>query len=279
MASRDDENGSSPRRVFGAMLKYYRARAGLSQEQLGNRVYLSSDMIGKIEQGQRAPTNQFITACENIPELEANGALRELRDQLKDFLQRRAYPGWFANWPDREARAVKLRSFELAVVPGLLQTEAYARALLSDRIGSDRDEVDEKVAARIERQVILGGTKPPELWVVVDEAVLHRPVGGPEVMREQLEHLCEMARRPNIVVRVLPASLGVHDGLPGAGFLIADFDGSPSAAYQDTAVRGQVIEDADDVSVLAATWDRLAAEALPRKASLSLMEDVLETWS
>jgi transcriptional regulator with XRE-family HTH domain len=279
MAGRDDENGSSPRRVFGAMLKYYRTRAGLSQEQLGNRVYLSSDMIGKIEQGQRTPTDQLIAACENVPELEANGALRELREQLRDLLQQRAYPGWFANWPDREARAAKLRSFELAVVPGLLQTEAYARALLSDRIGSDPDEVDEKVAARMERQVILDRAKPPELWVVVDEGVLHRPVGGPDVMREQLKHLCEMARRPNIVVRVLPASLGVHDGLPGAGFVIADFDGSPSAAYQDTAVRGQVIEDADDVRVLAATWDRLAAEALPRRASLSLVEDVLETWS
>lgn len=279
MAGRDDENGSSPRRVFGAMLKYYRTRAGLSQEQLGNRVYLSSDMIGKIEQGQRTPTDQLIAACENVPELEANGALRELREQLRDLLQQRAYPGWFANWPDREARAAKLRSFELAVVPGLLQTEAYARALLSDRIGSDPDEVDEKVAARMERQVILGRAKPPELWVVVDEGVLHRPVGGPDVMREQLKHLCEMARRPNIVVRVLPASLGVHDGLPVAGFVIADFDGSPSAAYQDTAVRGQVIEDADDVRVLAATWDRLAAEALPRRASLSLVEDVLETWS
>jgi transcriptional regulator with XRE-family HTH domain len=278
MAGRDDENGS-PRRVFGAMLKYYRTRVGLSQEQLGNRVYLSSDMIGKIEQGKRTPTDQFIAACEATPELEANGALRELRDQLKDFLQQRAYPGWFANWPDIEARAVSLKNYQLAVVPGLLQTEAYARALLSDRIGSDPDEVDEKVAARMKRQVILDRAKPPELWVVVDEAVLHRPVGGPDVMREQLKHLCEMARRPNIVIRVLPASLGVHDGLPGAGFVIADFDGSPSAAYQDTAVRGQVIEDADDVSVLAATWDRLAAEALPRRASLSLIEDVLETWS
>ncbi len=279
MAVRDEENGSSPRRVFGGMLKYYRARAGLSQEQLGARVYLSSDMIGKIEQGQRTPTDQFITACEAVPELEANGALRELREQLKDQLKSGPYPGWFANWPDREAHAVKLRSFELAVVPGLLQIEAYARALLSDRIGSDPGDIDEKVAARIERQQILDREHPPELWVLLDEAVLHRPVGGPDVMREQLKHLCEMARRPNIVVRVLPASLGVHDGLPGAGFVIADSDGAPSAAYQDTAVRGQVIEDADDVRVLAATWDRLAAEALPQRASLSLIEDVLETWS
>ena len=128
MAAKDDESGSSPRRVFGGMLRYYRTQAGLSQEQLGSRVFLSSDMIGKIEQGQRTPTVQFIDACENVPELGANGALRELREQLSKLLKQRAYPGWFANWPDREARAAKLRSFELAVIPGLLQTEAYARA-------------------------------------------------------------------------------------------------------------------------------------------------------
>lgn len=265
--------------MFGAMLRHYRTRAGLSQEQLGARVYLSSDMIGKIEQGQRTPTGQFVDACEALPELATNGALCELREQLRDFLQQRAYPGWFADWPGKEAHAVKLRSFELAVVPGLLQTEAYARALLSDRIGSRPGDVDEKVAARMERQEILHREKPPELWVLIDEAVLRRPVGGPHVMREQLKHLGEMAHRPSIVVRVLAASLGVHDGLPGAGFAIADFATGPSAGYQDTAVRGQVIEDGDDVAVLATTWDRLAAEALPRKASLELIEDVRSTWT
>lgn len=279
MAGRDDENGSSPRRVFGAMLRYYRTRAGMSQEQLGARVYLSSDMIGKIEQGQRTPTEQFITACENIPELEANGALRELRDQLKGFLQQRAYPAWFANWPDIEARAVSLKNYQLAVVPGLLQTEDYARALLTDRIGRNPDEVDDLVAARMERQAVLERERPPELWVVIDEAVLHRPVGGTYVMRDQLSHLTEMARTPSIVLQVIPASVGVHDGLPGAGFVIAEFRDARPVAYQETAVRGQVIEDDDDVSVLASLWDKLRAEALPRRASLDLVEDVRKTWS
>jgi transcriptional regulator with XRE-family HTH domain len=251
----------------------------MSQEQLGARVYLSSDMIGKIEQGQRTPTEQFITACENIPELEANGALRELRDQLKDFLQQRAYPGWFANWPDIETRAVSLKNYQLAVVPGLLQTEDYARALLTDRIGRDPDEVDDLVAARMARQAVLERHKPPELWVVIDEAVLHRPVGGAYVMREQLSHLTEMARRPSIVLQVIRASVGVHDGLPGAGFVIAEFRDARPVAYQETAVRGQVIEDDDDVRILASLWDKLRAEALPRRASLDLVEDVRKTWS
>lgn len=279
MAAKDDENGSSPRRVFGGMLRYYRSQAGLSQEQLGSRVFLSSDMIGKIEQGQRTPTAQFIEACENVPELSANGALRELREQLSELLKQRAYPGWFANWPDREAQAVCLKNYQLAVVPGLLQTEDYARALLTDRIGRSPDEVDDLVAARMERQAILEREKPPELWVVIDEAVLHRPVGGSYVMRDQLAHLADIARKPNIVLQVIPASVGVHDGLPGAGFVIAEFKAAPPVAYQETAVHGQVLEDDDDVGVLTSLWDKLRAEALPRRASLDLVEDVRKTWS
>jgi hypothetical protein len=80
-------------------------------------------------------------------------------------------------------------------------------------------------------------------------------------------------------LQVIPASVGAHDGLPGAGFIVADFAGAPCAAYQDTAVRGQVIEDGDDIAVLMATWDRLRAEALPRAASLELVEEVAKTWT
>ena len=280
MAGRDEENGSSPRRVFGGMLKYYRARAGLSQEQLGSRVYLSSDMIGKIEKGDRAPTDQFITACEAIPELEANGALRELREQLRDYLQQRAYPGWFADWPRKEAQAATLRSFQPLVVPGLLQTEDYARAVLRTRVGDTDAEVEEMVAARLDRQAILDRDKPPTLWVILDEGVLRRPVGGPAVMGEQLRHLAKAAQRPSIVLQVIPAATGAHQGLNGGAFVIADFaeDDGPAVGYVDTAVAGQIVESADGIRSLAATWDTLKSEALPRGASLALVEEAAGQW-
>ncbi len=279
MASRPFDPTVSPPRVFGAMLRRYRAKAGMSLEQLGARVYLSDDMVGKIENGQRVPTEQFAAACDAVPELNTGGALSELRDLLKDHLKQRAYPAWFARWPDLEAAATVLRSFEMVVVPGLLQTQDYARALLANRIGVQPDNVDEVVAARMARQSILARANPPELWVVIDEAVLHRPVGGPCVMREQINHMMNAARGSNVVVQVIPAAVGVHDGFPGAGFVVADFADAPHVAYQDTAVRGQLIEDADDIAVLMATWDRLRAEALPRTASLDLMEEVCTTWT
>jgi transcriptional regulator with XRE-family HTH domain len=269
----------SPLRVFGAMLRYYRTRAGLSQTDLGVRVHFSGDLVSKVEMGQRIATEDFTAACDAVPELNTAGALAELRGLMHEAIKNRALPGWFADWARKEAQATILRSFEMVVVPGLLQTEDYARALLTGRIGSGTDDIGEKVAARMERQAILDRDSPPELWVVIDEAVLHRRVGGAHIMREQINHLTEAARRPSIVIQVIPAAVGVHDGFPGAGFVIADFADAPRVAYQDTAVRGQIIEDADDIAVLMSTWDRLRAETLSRSASLELMEEVTKSWT
>jgi hypothetical protein len=98
-------------------------------------------------------------------------------------------------------------------------------------------------------------------------------------MREQMRHLIEMGQRSAIVLQVIPSSVAVHEGLRGAGFTIADLEDTPRVAYQDTAVRGQIVDDRDDVAVLMTIWDRLRAEALPRKASLALMEEVAKTWT
>jgi transcriptional regulator with XRE-family HTH domain len=138
--------GENPLKVFGAMLAYYRNRVGMTPEQLGARVYLSGSQIRKVEAGTRTPSADLAKACEAITELGCNGALTELYEILSMHLKRRVYPGWFAGWPDKEAQARRLRWFEPLVVPGLLQTEAYARAILSTRMGATREELDEAVA-------------------------------------------------------------------------------------------------------------------------------------
>jgi len=115
--------------------------------------------------------------------------------------------------------------------------------------------------------------------VILDEGVLRRPVGGPEVMQGQLAHLASMARRPHIVVQVVPLAAGAHQGLDGGAFAIADFDDAATIAYQDTAVSGQIIEDASEADALAHTWDTLRLEALPRAASLSLIEETARQWT
>jgi len=116
------------------------------------------------------------------------------------------------------------------------------------------------------------------LWVILDEGVLRRPVGGTEVMSGQVGKLLEAAGRPNVVIQVIPWSVGAHQGMSG-NFVIADLpDGAP-VVYQDTAVRGQIVEDADDLAAVALMWDTLKSEALPRAASGKLLEEVAQTWT
>ena len=126
----------------------------------------------------------------------------------------------------------------------------------------------------MERQKILERDQPPELSVILDEVALRRPVGGRDVMRGQLAHLT--VRRPTVAVQVIPLAAGAHEGLRGAGFVIADFEEGASAAYQDAASSGQIIEDVKVVGALAHAWDTLRLEALPRGASLTLIEKIGE---
>jgi hypothetical protein len=259
------------------MLTYHRDRAGLSPEQLGTVVFMSGSLIRKVEAGTRTPAAGLVKACDDV--LGCNGALAELYGQLRPLFRDRPYPGWFGKWPEAEAAARSLRWYEPLVIPGLLQTEDYARAILSTRVGDTADEIDEMVAARLDRQQILSRDKPPTLWVIVDEGVLHRDIGGPAVMADQAAQLSQMARRPGIVVQVIPLTTGAHQGLNGGAFIIADIPGSPVLAYQDTAARGQVTEDGDDTDALVTTWDTLKAEALPRAASLILIEEAGSIWT
>jgi transcriptional regulator with XRE-family HTH domain len=275
---REPATAESPLRVFGAMLRHYRTAAGLTPEELGARIYLSASQIRKVEDGTRTPTEALVQACEALPELATHGALATLREILKDHLRHHAYPGWFQAWANHESHARRLRDFELAVVPGLLQTEAYARAILSTRVGATKEELDNAVAARTSRQHILEREDPPELWSLIDEAALRRPVGSPEIMADQTASLATAARRSHIVLQVIPLSAGAHEGMRGGPFVLADFEDRLSLGYQDTALTGQIVEDANQVEALATTWDTLRLEALPRSASLDLVEEVASSW-
>jgi uncharacterized protein DUF5753 len=160
-----------------------------------------------------------------------------------------------------------------------LQTEDYAGAVLVAAHPAAPDgEVDRLVSARMDRQAILGREPPPLLWVIVDEGVLTRPVGGAGVMREQIGRLIMAACQPKIVLQVLPAVAGAHPGLAGQ-FVIAGFDGAADVAYLDNALAGQVVERADDVARVTLLYDILKAEALPRQASIDLARKAIERWT
>jgi len=279
MPSRESAPGGTPRQVFGAMLRFYRARAGLTQDQLAALAHVSGKLISAYENGWRVPTRPTTVDIDAVLELGTNGALTVLWDQFEHGMNYQAYPDWFQDWPEKEAAATTLRGFEPSLVPGLLQTQTYARALFGTRIGATEDEIDEQVAARLKRQDVLVRDRPPTLWVIIDESALRRPVGGRAVMLGQVTRLIEAAQRPSIVVEVIPASVGAHEGLYGGGFAIAEFKSEPSVAYQETAIQGQVVQDPEHVATLLTKWTTLGTEALPRKASLALLEEAAKSWT
>jgi transcriptional regulator with XRE-family HTH domain len=271
------EPGRTPRQVFGAMLRYYRERAGLSRPELARQVSKSVSLIQAIEVGQRAATAEVTEDLERV--LPADGALMRLRDEIGDGLGYQAYPSWFQEWLVSEQEAKKLRWFGSLLVPGLLQTEEYARAVFATRFGVTDEEIDEQVAARLKRREILDRDNPPALWVIVDESVLQRPVGGRYVMREQVGHLIEASRRPHISVQVIPSAVGAHRGLWAGGFAIADFEDAPAVGYQETACQGQFVDRREDVGTLVECWDTLVREALPWGASQAVLEEAAKSWT
>jgi transcriptional regulator with XRE-family HTH domain len=268
--SRDNDHSASA--LFAAELQAARARAGLSQEELAARINYSPSLVAMVESMRRVPRLDFAQRCDEA--LATTGTFARLHEHLRTA----PFPSWFRPFVQHEAEAVALRWFEQTLVPGLLQTAEYAHAVLSTRIGANEDDVDQLVASRLERQAILDRDDPPLLWVVIDEGVLRRPVGGSDVMGVQVEHLTEMAGRPSVVIQVIPSAVGAHEGLTGS-FVIADFASAPSIVYLETALTGLVVERREDVSAVTLRYETLKTEALPRAASLDLLREVAKTWT
>jgi transcriptional regulator with XRE-family HTH domain len=276
VTGRDPE--SSPAAFLGNELRRARVAAGFSsQDALAARLGFDRTVITKAETGLRPPTADVLaawcTACHLDEDMFGRlGALARRADG--------SVPAWFADWAqDIETAALTLRWFEPLIVPGLLQTEAYARALFVTRVGLTADDIDVLVAARLARQELLARQAPPMLWVILDENVLRRPVGGREVMAEQVKLLHEAAYRPTVRIEVVPAAIGAHDGLSGA-FTIADLPGQTgAAAYREGARQGQVVTGREEITDLMTCWDTLRSEALSRSDSLTLLEEVAKSWT
>jgi transcriptional regulator with XRE-family HTH domain len=279
MALRDPEAGASPLALFGAELRHYRTAAGLSQEQLGDRIGYSAALVGAVETARRMPTEDFTARCDVVEELGTGGALLRLRAHLRDQLHRQVWPPWFREWPSIEREALSLRTWELVLVPGLLQTPDYARAILRGALSDATDEdIEQQVDARMGRQQILARQDPPMLWAIMDEAALRRPIGSARTMRAQLTHLLEAAQKPKIKVLTVPASTGAHVGVLGP-FVIAEFRDTPDIAYLDTAAGGQIADHPEIVKACGQVFDTLRAEALPPRASLELIAEVRDIWT
>ncbi|MFI8813535.1 MULTISPECIES: helix-turn-helix domain-containing protein [unclassified Streptomyces] len=257
--------------LFGAQVRRLRIAAGLTQAELGEMTHVVSTRITQIERSSGArPTLELARALDAA--LVADGLLID----LWPYVHREAFPDWSRAFMAHSARAVSIKQYAAHVVPGLLQTRAYARALLSvGRSLRDEEHLEERLGARMERQERLAAPGRPDLWVVLDESVLRRPVGGQAVMRTQLARLLELAEEPHITVQVLPFDQGEHDAMGGSLTVLVLPDGT-EAAYTEGAHYGQLIEEPEEVGRFTVTYDRLRAVALPPLMSLDMIRSVRE---
>ncbi len=268
------------RRRLGEELRRLRDLAGLTSGQAARRAGWHQSKVSRIETGRSTATAEDVMLL-----LDVYGVRdRALRDLLATLAGRGSSRGWWHDFRDvlpveyrdfisLETGAVQARSLENSVVPGLLQTPRYARALTRDVMPHlDRRAVDSLVEVRTARQAVLRQDPPLELWAVLDEAVLRRGVGGREVMDGQLRHLLEVAELPHVRLQVLPFSAGGHMGVTNS-FVMFSF---PRTADLDVVVVDHLtsslyVDRKEDVAAYAAAFTRLSARALPREESTAMI--------
>jgi transcriptional regulator with XRE-family HTH domain len=257
--------------LFADELKAAREQRGWSQADLAEQIPYSLSTISMVEALHRVPTRDLAAHLDKV--FGTPGTFARLEGRLRDL----PFPASFRPFAAYEAEATALYVFEHSLIPGLLQTPEYARAVLATRPNTAEDEIDNLVAARLARQVILTRDEPPPplLWALIDEGVLHRPVAPAEVMCDQLARLVEISRRPNVTVQVLPYSAGGHSGLLGA-FTIADLGSNPGTVNVEDITDGRVFEDPSMVSRVTLRYKSLQSEALPKGASRELIARVAE---
>ncbi|MET9757581.1 helix-turn-helix transcriptional regulator [Streptomyces sp. NPDC006372] len=265
-----EPGASDSLRTFGAVVQALREHAGLSREEFGTLVGFSKHTVASVEQGRRMPDRDFVERAEPI--LGSTGALRRAAPHLS---RQAGLASWFRQWARLEATAISLYTYECRVVPGLLQTEAYARAVSLDVPPlPDPEELEQRIAARMARQELLAVTrKPPTAFsFIVEQAVLERWTGGEEVTRGQFDRLLELVERNwNVELQVMPTRRPSHAGLDGP-LQLAEAPDNRWFGYSEGQKNGRLINDPKEISVLQQRYAKLRSQALAPEDSLGLLK-------
>ncbi|MCF3118811.1 helix-turn-helix domain-containing protein [Streptomyces arenae] len=257
---------ASPLDYYGSELRRLREAAGLKQAQLGSCIFCTGSLVGQIETAKKVPTRDFSERVDAA--LGTDGVF----SRLVGLVLRSQLPPWFQQYAELEARATYISTFQTQLVYGLLQTEDYARAVLT---AGWSQKLDEAVAARMERQRILSRESPPLVWVVLDEGVLYRPFGSRAVMRNQLQHLLDFQGRREVRIQVLPFDAGQHPATVGS-FTVLRFDGDPDITYAESYGSAHVFANPETTKDCTHRYDHLQAAALSVEASAVLIARVME---
>ncbi|OIK02421.1 transcriptional regulator [Streptomyces sp. MUSC 14] len=257
---------ASPLDYYGFELRRYREAAGLTQRQFGDIINYTGSMVGQVETARKLPTLDFSQRADAA--LCTGGLLT----RLHPLVMRSQLPAWFQQVAELQSRAVGIYSFETHMVHGLLQAEAYARAVLGVL---DSTDIDDRTVVRLARQRIFEKEEPPVFWAILGEAALLQEIGGKKVMREQLAHLLSFEGNPLINVQILPFSAGAHVGSQGS-FDVYRFAGDPAIVYTEGYGSGHPSANPDTVKDCSLRYDHLQAAALSLRDSAGLIRRVME---
>jgi transcriptional regulator with XRE-family HTH domain len=270
---KDLDPSSSPRALLGAELRHAREKKGLSQEALGLKLFVSGTFVGQLEAGTRRLRRDMAPLVDEV--LGTDGFFeRNCKASNKS-----RYPEHFAEAAEAEAQATAIRQYAPLLIPGLLQTPAYAQAVnRAYAPTAPQETIDEWVAGRMARTRLLDSPTNPLLWVVLDEAALRRETGGRAVMAEALRHVADLARRSRIIVQVLPFSAGAHKAMDGS-LKLMDFEDAPPLVYFEGPGTGRLEDDPATVAQLRFTFELLTASALSPEKSLALIETLAQDYT
>ncbi|WP_263106207.1 helix-turn-helix domain-containing protein [Kitasatospora sp. DSM 101779] len=278
--------GSMVRRILlGSQLRRLREGRGITREDAGYTIRASESKISRMELGRVSFKERDVAdllslyGVDDSAEREALlGLVREANKSGWWHSFNDVLPGWFQTYVGLEEAAALIRTYEVQFIPGLLQAEEYARAVFGQsRPAISAEELERRVSLRMRRQTLLTGDRSPHLWAVIDEAALRRPVGGPAVMRAQVQHLIDMADRPNVTIQVMPFRFGAHAGESGA-FSILRFPEQDLAdvVYLEQLTSALYLDKRDDVDAYIQVMERLCVDSLTPDQTVDLLTSILK---
>ncbi|AVZ76345.1 transcriptional regulator [Streptomyces lunaelactis] len=271
----DNDDAAELFRVIGRQLRLLRERTGLTQRELGEQLGYSEDLIRSLERGRRTPQPDFLAAADEL--LDAGGLLRAATEDVGRAKARARvrHPAWFQDYARLETQAVEISFFSTLTVPGLLQTEPYARTTFAVRQPLlDERTIEERVAARLDRQEILTAWPAPVVTVVLDESVLRREIGGPAVQREQLKRLLVSSQFRSTTIQILPMDCEGYAGVDGP-FILLTPKGKPQLGYSEVQGVANLVTDPEEVRMLAVRYGTIRGQALTPRESMALIEKLL----
>ncbi|MFE2377562.1 helix-turn-helix domain-containing protein [Streptomyces sp. NPDC059398] len=254
-------------RLVGALLARFRLTAGLTQNALATSVGLDCETVASIEQGRRPLKPDYAEIFDRV--LDTKGALAVAVANMPEI---DLIPAWAEQYIDLEQDALALSWYENQVLPGLLQTEDYARAVFRSKVPAMSEEaIDGQVAARLERQEVLRRKMPPTTSFIISEAILRDCLGGPEVHRAMLAHLRSCSDLPGITLQVMPFGRQTHAALDGP-FILLETPDHQHLAYTETQRGSQLVADPNEVSILSQKYAMLRTQAYNTEDSKGLLE-------